>query len=154
MRMELLERLAAQLSPGGVLAVQAPNNREAPAYRILEALLEETPWKDRLADAPPQPRIETPDWYIGKLHALGFAVSLWETIYHHRMPDAEAIVEWMKGTTLTPILATLPEADAAEFLVEMTRSVSGAYRSGPAGVIFPFRRLFFVAQALATGGLR
>ena len=147
----LLGRLATLLSPGGVLAIQAPNNRDEIAYRILADLLGTSPWLQLLKVAAPQPGIEAPAWYIARLRALGFSVSLWETIYYHQMPDSESIVEWMKGTTLTPVLSTLDKADEKRFLGQLSGRIAGAYPPGMEGVIFPFRRMFLVAWFTETG---
>src|SRR5437899_2644805 len=48
----LLQRLASQLAPGGVLSVQVPNNRAEAAYRFLAELASEPPWADRLSEGP------------------------------------------------------------------------------------------------------
>jgi len=144
----LMGRLVANLAPGGLLAVQAPNNRGEAAYLRLAELLAEPPWPERLAVAAPQPGIEAPSWYVDALHALGCDVSLWETTYNHQLPDAAAIVEWMKGTTLRPVLDVLTESEAADFLAELARRIAPAYPATADGVTFPFRRLFFVARRM------
>ena len=64
------------------------------------------------------------------------------------LAQQDAIVEWLKGTTLRPILSALGSADAAELLNALSARVSQVYRSGSAGVVFPFRRLFFIAERL------
>lgn len=48
----LLPRLLAQLSPGGVLAVQVPMNYEEPIHRILSGLASDPAWQNKFA----QPR--------------------------------------------------------------------------------------------------
>jgi trans-aconitate 2-methyltransferase len=142
----LLDCLAGMLASGGVLAVQMPNNRDEAACRILESLLEEPDWARHLPPELPRPRIESVRFYERRLRAMGFFLEIWETTYHHRLASAAEIVEWFKGTTLRPVLSTLSGADAGELLSALTSRIEEAYPSDPRGVIFPFRRLFFIAR--------
>jgi trans-aconitate 2-methyltransferase len=142
----LLPRLVARLAPGGVLAVQMPNNQAEEPHRTLAELIAEPRWRTRVPPRALAPGAASPDWYAHTLRALGLQVDLWETIYYHQLPTPDAIVEWLKGTTLRPILSALGSADATELLHALSARVSQVYRTGPAGVVFPFRRLFFIAQ--------
>jgi len=143
----VLEHLARLLAPGGVLAVQIPNNQGEASHRILAELSAEEPWARHLRDVrSPQP-LASAAWYLARLVGLGLEAEAWETIYYHELPAASAIVDWMKGTALRPVLATLSQADAREFEIALQGRIARAYAQGPHGVIFPFRRLFFVARA-------
>jgi trans-aconitate 2-methyltransferase len=142
----LLDRLAGWLAPAGVLAVQVPNNHGDGAFRLLDELVAEPPWLERLRSAGRRPRVETPHFYAERLLGLGLEVELWETIYHHRLAGPAEIVEWMKGTALRPLLAALAPNEAEEFLAALTARVAGAFRTGPHGVFFPFKRLFFIGR--------
>jgi trans-aconitate 2-methyltransferase len=51
----------------------------------------------------------------------------------------------MKGTALRPLLAALPPPEQAELLAELTARVARVHPQGRHGLLFPFRRLFFVA---------
>jgi trans-aconitate 2-methyltransferase len=75
-------------------------------------------------------------------------LDLWETTYWQAARGDDAVVEWMKGTTLLPYLARL-EADAAEDFLAACRAQT--HRRLPTWRsldrrFFPFRRIFFVAQ--------
>jgi trans-aconitate 2-methyltransferase len=141
----LLERLVSLLAPGGVLAVQMPNNREGAAYRGLIELLGEARWRGLRAALDAQPGAEAPAWYAERLLDLGLSVDLWETVYHHRLGGPRDVVEWVKGTVLRPVVAAAgAEADA--FLAAYTARVAAACPVGPHGTWFPFRRLFFIAR--------
>ena len=142
----LLARLSARLASGGVLAVQVPNNRGEMPHRALEDLIAGPRWRDRVPAGAMAPGVEPASFYVTTLSVLGMQVDLWETIYYHTLPSAEAIVEWLKGTTLRPILSALGADDANELLQALSTRLASAYRPGPAGVVFPFRRLFFVAR--------
>ena len=129
-------------NPGGPGAQQPRRG----AYRILEGLLAESPWAQRIPHDLHRPRIEPPAFYERQLQSLGFQVDLWETTYQHRLAGPAEIVEWLKGTTLRPVLSALSETGAAEFLAILTPRIRAAYPAGPDGVVFPFRRLFFLAR--------
>jgi trans-aconitate 2-methyltransferase len=143
---ELLERLTRFLAPEGVLAVQVPHNRGQGAFRLLEELVLETPWRERLREAGRLPSIESPQFYAERLLGLGLEVELWETTYHHRMGAAAEIVQWMEGTALRPLLEVLAKPEQKEFLDALVARISPLHPRGPHGIFFPFRRLFFVAS--------
>jgi trans-aconitate 2-methyltransferase len=143
---ELLTQLAAWLAPGGVLAVQVPNSAGEPAFRLLSELTAQPRWAGALSAREPGPAIETPEWYIRQLRALDLETDVWESIYYHQLPDALAIVEWLKGTSLRPILSALAERETAQFLSDFAAGIARLYAAGPSGVVFPFRRLFFLAR--------
>ena len=143
----VLAGLAGFLAPAGVLAVQIPNNQGEASHRILAGLSVEAPWDRRLRGAKrPQP-LPSAAWYLDCLVNQGLETEVWETIYHHALPSARAIVEWMKGSALRPIVSVLSAAHARAFEAALEARIAGAYAQGPHGVVFPFRRLFFVARA-------
>src|SRR5262249_40993881 len=141
----VLKELAGRLGPNGVLAVQVPNNGEETASRILRELRSEPPWSEKLR-RDDSPAIESPRFYPARLRDLGLEVDQWETIYYHPMAGPDEIVEWLRGTTLRPVLSALAKGEAEEFLSALRERIRPAYPSEPHGVLFPFRRLFFVAE--------
>lgn len=141
----VLRLFAGWLAPGGVLAVQMPNNRSETAYVQAGALAEEPRWRSRLRDVPWDVVVERPSFYLERLAALGFTTDLWETVYYHRLARASEVVEWIKGTSLRPILTALTESEGEQFLAELNERIAPAYPESAQGVLFPFRRLFFVA---------
>jgi trans-aconitate 2-methyltransferase len=142
----LLARLVGLLAPGGVLAVQMPHNDDSPTHTILRALWRDARFAAQLGDPPPDRRVADASWYGEHLLDLGCDADVWETVYQHRMENAEAIVEWVKGTALRPVLSRLDAATTATFLAAYAERVRDAYPSGRHGTWFPFRRLFFVAK--------
>jgi trans-aconitate 2-methyltransferase len=142
----LLERLTRFLAPEGALAVQVPHNRGEGAFRALDELVCEAPWRERFQNAERRPSIETPLFYAERLLGLGLEIELWETTYHHRMAGAPEVVEWMKGTALRPLLAALAPPEQQQFLAALVARVSPLFPRGAHGIFFPFRRLFFVAR--------
>jgi len=142
----LLGRLAGLLAPHGVLAVQMPNNFAEPAHRLLAELVTQEPWASAVGAWRERYFVQTPAWYVDTLHGLGLAVDLWETIYSHLLAGPDAVLEWMKGTALRPVLTRLGKDQHEPFLSVYGAKLRAAYPAGSAGTLFPFRRLFFVVR--------
>lgn len=141
----VLRACAGWLTQRGVMAVQMPNNRGETAYLRVAEILHEPAWTDRLRGIDWEVVVEPPRFYAEHLAALGFRTDVWETVYYHPLANASEIVEWMKGTALRPILTALTDVEGAQFLAELSSRIAPDYPVGRAGVLFPFRRLFFVA---------
>jgi len=142
----LLKRLASLLAPHGVLAVQMPHNFDEPAHRLLAEVVRQEPWASAVGRWRERYFVQTPDWYVQTLHDLGLAVDLWETIYQHVLSGSDAVLEWMKGTALRPVLTRLTKDQHEPFLDLYGARLREAYPLGSYGTLFPFRRLFFVAR--------
>jgi trans-aconitate 2-methyltransferase len=142
----LLRRLVSLLAPRGVLAVQMPRNFDEPAHRILYEIVRQEPWCAVLSSWTERYFVETPAWYADTLHSLGLEVDLWETTYLHALTGQDAVLEWMKGTALRPVLTRLDREQQQQFLAVYGEALRAAYPAGPHGTLFPFRRLFFVAR--------
>lgn len=57
------------------------------------------------------------------------------------------MLEWVKGSLLRPLLAELGDGERDEFLGRVGERLREAYPADESGVtLFPFRRLFVVAQ--------
>jgi trans-aconitate 2-methyltransferase len=143
---DLLARFASWLAPGGALAIQMPDNDAEPTHTILAGLWRDPRFASRLGDAPPERRVQPGSWYGERLLALGCEVDVWRTTYLHRLPGADDVVEWVKGTALRPVLSRLAGAELDAFLALYTERIRAAYPGGPHGTWFPFPRLFVVAR--------
>jgi trans-aconitate 2-methyltransferase len=142
---QLLPRLLEQLSAGGVLAVQLPRNLDAPWHELMREVASTGPWAGKISGRSPD-AVQTPEWYFDLLRPICAEVDLWETEYIHVMADHEAIVEWGRGTALRPYLDALDPAEQERFLSRYLEAIRRAYPARPGGeVLFPFRRIFFVA---------
>jgi len=143
-----LPRLWRWVAPAGALAFQVPaRGTPAPPWvQTFRAVLQRPPWDAYTqGDGNPFP-VLSPEDYYDLLSPVAERVDLWDTEYQHVLPGPDAVVEWVRGTSLRPWLQRLPsEAERAAFLGEFTRAIGDAYPSRPDGhVVFPFRRRFVV----------
>ncbi len=145
--LDLLPRLVEWLAPSGWLAFQVPGNYDEPAHVLLRELADSPKWRHLLgADRVTRAGIYQPVEYLEALTALDMRVDIWETTYLHLLHGDDAVLDWMTGTALRPVLAALDAAAAAEFVAEYGARLRTAYRPQPYGTVLPFRRVFAVAQ--------
>ncbi|KAB2885680.1 MAG: methyltransferase domain-containing protein [Albidovulum sp.] len=141
----LLPRLAAQLGPGGVLAVQMPRQYGAPSHRFLRDFAAEM-FPDRFDLGAWSPPVAPPVEYHRMLSTLG-RVDVWETDYVQRFDPAATghpVRRFTEATAMRPYLDRLSDAEAAEFVERYDAALASAYPVEADGaVLFPFRRLFF-----------
>jgi len=142
----LFPRFVRQLSGGGSLAIQMPDNADVPAQRLMREIGAHGPWAGKLANVA-RPARHDILFYYDLLKPLCERVDIWRTTYHHVIAGGGAgVVEWFKGSALRPYLGTLEEAEQKAFLARYTAEVEKAYPARADGtVLLPFPRLFFVA---------
>ena len=101
------------------------------------------PRRKEVAAATP---VAGPAFYYDLLAPRATAVDIWRTTYEHVMPDAAAIVEWVKGTGLRPYLDDLTPGERTAYLAEYGAAIDVAYPARRDGKrLFSFPRLFIVA---------
>jgi trans-aconitate methyltransferase len=144
----LYPQLFSHVAPGGALAIQIPSSFDRPAHRLLREMAASLAWRKWF----PTGRVrnwhaQDSEFYYDLLAPLASRIDLWQTEYFHVMPNAEAVVEWCKGTGMRPYLTAIGEdADRDKFLAEYTEKIRAAYRPRPDGrILFPFLRIFLIA---------
>jgi trans-aconitate 2-methyltransferase len=143
----LLPRLLGCVRPGGVLAVQMPRNFEAPSHALLRATAESGPWADRVAGVLDWRPVAAPEWYYDLLAPHAGILDLWEMEYLHVLDGDDPVLRWTRGTALRPIMQALDREDRAAFEAAYAARLRAAYpRRADGRTLFPFRRLFIVAQ--------
>lgn len=143
----LFPRLVGCLGAGGVLAVQMPRNHQAPSHTCMAEAARAGPWRARLESVLRPAPVEAADAYHGILAPLTAAVDIWETEYTHVLDGKNPVVEWTKSTALRPLLDALEDGERDGFLAEYAACLAAAYPRRPDGTtLFPFRRLFIIAQ--------
>jgi len=145
---QLFPRLFSALAPGGVLAVQMPDNLNEPTHRLMSEVASVGPWALQLGDVararPPIPSVES---YYDLLAGQARTVDIWRTTYHHPLGSPADIVDWLRATGLRPFTDPLSETRRSAFLVEYERRIAEAYPARADGKrLLAFPRLFIVAR--------
>lgn len=142
----LFPRLMDNLAPGGVLAVQMPGNFDAPSHRLIRELAAQPAWSARLGSVRMGAVLAMTD-YHRILAPRSTRLQLWETSYWQTLKGANPVLDWLRGTTLLPYLGALDEGLRPMFLAELGARLQEAYPTEKDGTtLFPFRRVFIVAQ--------
>ena len=154
--LDLMPRLIEGIIPGGWLAFQVPGNFDSPSHTLLHDLRNSSRWRPLVGDdRVPGARSAAPADYLARLVDLGCSVDAWETTYLHVLPGEDAVLDWVKGTALRPVLDALGEGeDQVAFVAEYAAALRAAYPRDPYGTVFPFRRIFVVARISPAAGPR
>lgn len=143
--LDLFVRLVGELAPGGVLAVQMPDNLAEPSHVLMREVAASGRWAAKLTGTAraPLPPVRT---YYQALKPHCRRLDIWHAVYNHPLADAAAVVEWVRSTGLKPFLDPLDEVERADFLAAYTAKVTEAYPPlVGGGVLLRFPRLFIVA---------
>ena len=113
----LFPRIFGWVAPGGVLAVQMPDQFAAPSHVALAEVVARRAWRDRLAGrAKPFAVLPIagyfgcsrgggPRWMRGRPNIFMSCAAADDGVH--------PVVAWMKGTAMTPFLAALDADEAA-----------------------------------------
>ena len=149
---ELIPRLWSLLPSGGCLAVQAPLSWDLPSHRLIRETLaaggaDGTPFGSaELRQAVGRRWLQEPGFYYDLLAAESAHLDVWTTEYQQALSGADAVLEWVTGTSLRPILRALQGGEREAYLEALRHRLDRAYPRRADGITrYPFRRLFFVA---------
>jgi trans-aconitate 2-methyltransferase len=145
---QILTRLLNLLPPGGMLAVQIPAFGDSPVHRALLEVAGRAPWRAVMQGCAEAMIVHPAEYYNAVLRPRVKTLDLWETQYFHFLPSVENVIDWYRSTGMRPFLQRLKiERDITKFEAEVLALCRADFRIGRDGsVLFPFRRLFFVAQ--------
>lgn len=143
----LLLAWAGHLAPGGTLAFQVPANFAMPSHALMREVAADPRFRDRLGGVlRGTDSVAEPAAYATLLAGAGLIVDAWETTYLHVLPGKDAVLEWVRGTGLRPVLDALAGDPALpDFVDAYAARLREAYPRQPFGTLLPFRRLFVVA---------
>jgi trans-aconitate 2-methyltransferase len=147
---EVLARWWAALAPGGQLAVQVPANADHPAHRIASQVAATEPFLSAFNSLPPPDPVAVnvlaPEQYATVLDELGAVdqhVRL--QVYPHHLESVGAVVEWIKGSSLTRFTKLLDPVLGPRFLEAVrTRVVDTLGEQAP--YFYPFKRILMWAR--------
>ena len=143
---KLFPRLLSYLEPGGVLAVQMPNNFGAPTHQLIAATAMDGPWADKLGPLIKRSPVHSPGFYYGLLSPLARSVRLWQTEYIHVLEGENPVAEWTRGTAVKPFLDALEAGEKEAFFTAYAERVAKAYPPESDGrTLLPFKRMFILA---------
>lgn len=143
---ELFPRVFELLKSGGVLAAQIPMNYDEPIHKIIQRISESPKWSAKFPEKRIFGTLTIPE-YHDVIGSMTSDFELWQTIYCHRMPSIESIIEWYRSTGLRTYLAALSEEEGAEFVAEISAQLEKEYPMQANGeIIFRFPRFFFIAK--------
>ncbi len=149
---ELVPRLWDMLPSGSCLAIQAPLSWDMRSHQIMRETLENGGYggqpvgSTELRSAVGNRWVQDPDFYYDLLAPESDHLDVWTTEYQHVLTGDDAVLEWVTGTGLRPILNGLEDGDRESYLEEYRRRLNVEYPKRADGfTLYPFRRLFFVA---------
>jgi trans-aconitate 2-methyltransferase len=147
---KLFPALMEKVEPGGILAVQMPRNFGAPSHLLIAETALNGPWRGRLEHLVTPPPVEPPGFYHSLLAPRSANIDIWETEYLQVLEGENPVKEWTKGTWLTRYLDVLQGQEKTAFEAAYGERVAKTYPPNSAGqTLFPFRRLFMVAERKA-----
>ena len=137
----LMPRLLSRVAPGGQLVVQMPSNHRYVTHTLILELAGSEPFRTALDGwVRPSPVLSI-EAYAEMLYANGGReITIFEKVYPHELPDADAVADWTSGTALVPYLERLGNARET-FMEQYRERLRRQWPSGP--VFYPFRRILF-----------
>jgi trans-aconitate 2-methyltransferase len=143
----LFPGLIQTVEPAGFMAVQMPRNFTAPSHLLIGETALNGPWRSKVEHLVTAPPVHEPAFYHDLLMPLCDDIDIWETEYLQVLEGDNPVKEWTKGTWLTRYLDVLDGPEKAAFESAYGERVAKAYPKNSRGqTLFPFRRLFMVAQ--------
>ncbi|KAF1911527.1 trans-aconitate 2-methyltransferase [Ampelomyces quisqualis] len=158
-RIPTLVRLFQRLTPGGVMAMQVPDNYDEPSHAAMRvaAKMSGQVWSAAFStcdignvdggDRPDLDPVEPAAHFYNALVPHAALVNVWRTTYLHVLDDERAIVEWVEGTGLQPFLNLIDDEQAkARYVNQYARLLKERYPKLADGkVLLAYPRLFVVA---------
>ena len=142
----LIPHLLNQVAKGGALAVQVPAHYASDVHLATLEVADNAQWRERTIAASNALTIRAPEFYYDLLQPLAARIELWETTYIHVLESPRAVLDWFRATGLRPFLEVLNNSEKSLFENLLLEKYEVKYPRRKNGcVLFPFRRLFFIA---------
>lgn len=143
----LIPRLFKRLAQGGQLAIQVPSNHNAPAHVTIAEVAGREPFFSTLAGWARQSPVLSIEAYAELLYREDAQdILVFEKVYPHVLENADAVVDWISGTTLVPYFERLDNR-RDDFIHAIRQELRVLFPGEP--VFYPFRRIFISARKSA-----
>jgi trans-aconitate 2-methyltransferase len=145
---------SSALRSGGQLAVQVPANSDHPSHLVSARVARTEPFLSAMGgEPPPDPvahNVLAPEGYARLLHDLGFVEQQVRLqVYGHVLPSTSAVVEWVRGSSLTRFFRVLP-SELHEPFVDAFRLALLDELGDQRPFFYPFKRILIRARASTT----
>jgi trans-aconitate 2-methyltransferase len=125
-----------------------PRNFDQPSHQIIREVASTGPWAEKLRGRGLRDPVADSKTYFAMLERHAKVLDVWETDYCQALKGEDPVLNWVKGTALTPYLAAVDGELRSAFLRELASRLATAYPRRDSGVtLFPFRRIFIIAVA-------
>lgn len=131
----------------GALAVQIPANSDSPLHQAVLRTSKREQWKEAMVGCDALLTYRDASFYYNQLSAVSKRMFLWHTTYYHVMASHQGLIDWYASTGMKSYLERLPNDDLrALFQSQVLNECRPAYpEQQNHKILFPFKRLFFVA---------
>ena len=144
---QIIPRLVASLSEGGVLAMQMPRNYAQPSHTEILRCIATQASRDCLSALVSYDHVQPPAFYYDILAPLVQDIEIWEINYTHILSGDDPVLAWFMATAMRPMLDVLKGAERSEFLENMRTRYIAAYPPRSDGnTLFELQRLFLIAR--------
>jgi trans-aconitate 2-methyltransferase len=145
---ELFKKFCSLLNENGLIAIQIPMFWDMPLAKAIAHITENNKWAECTRGVEKIFTIHNYVCYYDLLKDFFNTIDMWETHYLHIMESHFSILEMIRSTGLRPYLERLTaEKDKKEFKALVLKRIESDYPLQKDGkVIFPFKRLFFIAK--------
>ncbi len=145
---ELFRKFFLNLSEEGLIAIQIPLFWDMPLGKAIENIATGNPWKSITQGVTELFTIHNYSYYFDQLSIYFNKIDIWETYYMHIMDSHVSILEMIRSTGLKPFLDRFEtDSDKQDFETQVLMEITKDYPKQKNGkVIFPFKRLFFIAK--------
>ncbi len=144
---DILPQLLSLVKNNGCLAVQMPNNWGEPSHTLMIKLAKSQPWAQQLKGLVREKPVLDESEYKKLLSPISTHLNIWSNTYNHTLKGENAVINWLKGSSLKYYLDGLAPDQQPDFLELLSKKLDNAYPPQADGnTIFPFIRMFIVAN--------
>lgn len=142
----LLRRYFGMLRSGGAIAMQIPQFDRMPISRVIEDVACSQQFNGFFTNFKTGMYYNADGLYYDVLSEHCGEVNMWATEYFHVMSGYTAIIEWISSTGMKPYIDQIPKESQPDFVAQVEDGLKTQYPLQKDGrVLFPFKRLFFIA---------